>query len=164
MVDHRNLLIKDLDSIYNIPQVQITEAFTYGESVADHILAWADKDNYKETRSSPKFSISDNPGEWKPTPPAYMEGIEPNWRSIRTLVLDKANQFAPDGPPEFATGEKSEFHRLTMEVKDAVDNLTDEEKEIASFWDCNPYVMNQTGHMMFASKKITPGGHWNGYS
>ncbi|MBY0432504.1 MAG: vanadium-dependent haloperoxidase, partial [Cyclobacteriaceae bacterium] len=33
-------------------------------------------------------------------------------------------------------------------------------KEIASFWDCNPFVMNVKGHVMFATKKISPGGHW----
>jgi hypothetical protein len=30
------------------------------------------------------------------------------------------------------------------------------------FWDCNPYKMNVKGHVMFATKKITPGGHWMG--
>ena len=38
--------------------------------------------------------------------------------------------------------------------------LTDEQREIASFWDCNPFVMNVKGHVMFATKKISPGGHW----
>ena len=33
---------------------------------------------------------------------------------------------------------------------------------IAKFWDCNPYVSHHTGHVMFATKKITPGGHWIG--
>jgi hypothetical protein len=37
-----------------------------------------------------------------------------------------------------------------------------EEIEIAQFWDCNPYVSVSQGHMMFAKKKITPGGHWMG--
>jgi hypothetical protein len=39
----------------------------------------------------------------------------------------------------------------------------DKEKEaIASFWDCNPFVSHHKGHAMFATKKITPGGHWMG--
>ena len=32
--------------------------------------------------------------------------------------------------------------------------------DIAKFWDCNPYVSHHKGHAMFATKKITPGGHW----
>ncbi len=51
-----------------------------------------------------------------------------------------------------------------LEVYDTVNGLDEEKKEIASFWDCNPFVMNQTGHIMYATKKITPGGHWMGIS
>lgn len=38
--------------------------------------------------------------------------------------------------------------------------LVAEQKEIAHFWDCNPFKMNVNGHVMYASKKISPGGHW----
>ena len=37
---------------------------------------------------------------------------------------------------------------------------TAEQKWIANFWDCNPFKMNVDGHVMFATKKISPGGHW----
>ena len=47
-----------------------------------------------------------------------------------------------------------------MEVYNIGKNLTQEQREIASFWDCNPFVMNVKGHVMFATKKISPGGHW----
>jgi hypothetical protein len=30
-------------------------------------------------------------------------------------------------------------------------NLTEEQRAIASFWDCNPFVMNVKGHVMFAN-------------
>jgi hypothetical protein len=52
-----------------------------------------------------------------------------------------------------------------MQVKEVWDigrRLTDEQRAIASFWDCNPYVMHVQGHAMFATKKISPGGHWMG--
>ena len=39
-------------------------------------------------------------------------------------------------------------------------DLSSEQKEIANFWDCNPFKMNINGHVMFATKKISPGGHW----
>ena len=54
------------------------------------------------------------------------------------------------------------FYKEVMEVYEVGNNLDEEQKEIASFWDCNPYVINQTGHVMAATKKITPGGHWIG--
>ena len=153
----------ELDSI-NIGSTTRKASKIYGERVADDILAWADKDNYKETRSYPKYSISDDERLWKPTPPAYMEGIEPHWREIRTMVMSSADQFSPAAPSNYNLDKSSTFFKETMEVYDTGNNLTTEQKSIASFWDCNPYVMNQTGHMMFATKKITPGGHWMGIS
>jgi len=150
-----------LDSL-SVPVSVRRNARSYGESVGAFILAWADKDNYKESRSYPKHPIAEDEGTWKPTPPAYMEGIEPHWAQIRPLVLESAQQFQPAPPPEFDLNEDSDFYKKTMEVYDAVANATEEHREIASFWDCNPYVMNQTGHVMIATKKITPGGHWMG--
>lgn len=146
-----------------IPKSVIDRSKMYGEQVAEHIIAWADKDNYKQTRSFPKFEVREDAlGRWKPTPPAYMEGIEPHWNQIRPFVIDSATQFVPPPPPAFDLKKQSTFYKDMMEVYDVVNNLTEEQKDIAAFWDCNPYVLNVTGHVMFATKKITPGGHWIG--
>ena len=91
-----------VDSLVGTWQVnpKVVEASkAYGMEVKQHILAWAKEDNYNQTRTMPKFSVSDDPSRWKPTPPAYMEGIEPHWNKIRTLVLDSAAQFRPPPPP-----------------------------------------------------------------
>ena len=145
-----------------IPGSVFKRSVEYGDQVAQHILEWAEQDNYKETRSFPKYSISDDPSKWQPTPPAYMDGIEPSWNKIRPFTLNSAEQFPPKPPTEFNMTPGSKFYEETMEVYNTVKNAGAEETEIASFWDCNPYVMNVTGHVMFASKKITPGGHWIG--
>ena len=47
-----------------------------------------------------------------------------------------------------------------MEVKQTGDSLNDEQKNIADFWDDNPFKMNVSGHIMFATKKFSPPGHW----
>ena len=47
-----------------------------------------------------------------------------------------------------------------MEVKNVGDSLTEEQKHIADFWDDNPFKMNVSGHVMFATKKFSPAGHW----
>ena len=160
------------DSLYlqweeqNPTELEASKA--YGLKVADHIKAWMDGDMYKQTRTMPKFSVNpDNPSRWQPTPPAYMDGIEPHWMKIRTLVIDSADQFMPIPPPEFSMEEGSEFHKQLMEVYDVRNAMTEEgdeseKMEIAKFWDCNPYVSTHKGHLMFATKKITPGGHWIG--
>ncbi len=134
----------------------------YADTVAKHILAWANTDNYKQTRTMSKHSLSNEPHHWEPTPPAYMEAIEPHWHKIRPFAIDSSNQFIPERPTAFSLDTTSQFYQEVMEVYNAVKYTTEEHEAIAGFWDCNPYVMNVQGHVMFATKKITPGGHWMG--
>ncbi|MCM4163761.1 MULTISPECIES: vanadium-dependent haloperoxidase [unclassified Arenibacter] len=140
----------------------------YALLVADHIGDWMNKDNYKQTRTMPKFTIdTDDDSRWQPTPPAYMDGIEPHWSKIRPFVIDSANQFVPPPPPAFSMDKDSDFYREVKEVYDISKEITSkgdssEEVAIAKFWDCNPYVSVTRGHLMFATKKITPGAHWIG--
>ena len=158
LVKHHKEVMEQLRK--EVPRGDFKRSVAFGKAVAQHILAWSDGDNYKQTRTFPKFSITQDPSEWKPTPPAYMDGIEPHWREIRTFVIDSANQFVPAPPTPFDLSEDSQFYKETMEVYEVGKATDDEQKEIASFWDCNPYKLNVTGHVMHATKKITPGGHW----
>lgn len=140
----------------------------YAMQVSEHISQWMDKDNYKETRTKSKHSINtEDLSKWQPTPPAYMDGIEPHWNKIRPLVLDSASQFKPIPPPKFSMEEGTKFYDEVKEIYDISNDITEkgdksEEIEIAQFWDCNPYVSVTRGHLMFATKKITPGAHWIG--
>ncbi len=146
-----------------IPEEVYERSLVYGEAVGKHILDWAGKDNYKQTRTFPKFEITTSENNrWQPTPPSYMDAIEPHWSKIRTFVLDSANQYIPPPPTKFDVKEGSPFYKEAYEVYQTGKNLTEEQEAIAKFWDCNPYVAHLQGHLMFATKKITPGGHWMG--
>lgn len=161
MNEHRDAAFTEIRE-KGIPDEVFEASVSYGKEVAAKVLAYAKKDNYHESRSFPKYSVVNQPGTWQPTPPAYMEAIEPHWNKIRTFVLDSAAQFKIAPPPPYSTDPSSEFYRLAKEVYDAKINATDDHTAIAMFWDCNPYKMNVKGHVMFAEKKITPGGHWMG--
>jgi membrane-associated phospholipid phosphatase len=137
-------------------------SIAYGDTVAKHILAWASKDHFLQTRGYPKYTVSSTAGRWVPTPPAYMDAIEANWGVLRPFVMDSGSQFRPIDPPAFDTAKSSPYMKMVSEVLETSRQLTDEQRAIASFWDCNPYVMHVQGHTMFATKKITPGGHWMG--
>lgn len=144
-----------------IPAKVYKRSIQYGEEVAKHVLAWAATDNYKQSRTFPKYSISPDPAVWQPTPPSYMDGVEPHWNTIRPFLLDSAAQFAPPPPTPFDLNPGSLFYKEMMEVYQALNAPDSTERvAIAQFWDCNPYKTNQVGHVMFATKKITPGGHW----
>lgn len=154
-------IIADYKSI-QMPTAVFDRSVLYGKEVAKHVLAWAKADNYDQSRSFSRYTVTSEEASWKPTPPGYMDGIEPHWREIRPFTLDSAQQFTPPFPTDFSLDKNSTFYQELMEVYEVRKKLTDEQKEIASFWDCNPYVLNVTGHVMHASKKITPGGHWMG--
>lgn len=150
------------DSVYASVQEEVLDnSLQYGEMMAKAILDFSKGDNYSQTRGL-KYTVLNAPGAWSPTPPAYMDAIEPYWNTIRPFVMDSANQFMPDRPPVFSMEKDSTFYKDAYEVYETGVNLTDEQKEIASFWDCNPFVMHTIGHVMYATKKITPGGHWLG--
>ncbi len=160
------------DSIHDTWRLKNSAVFdaskNYAMQVVAHMNNWIDKDNYKQTRTMSKFTVDiEDPARWQPTPPAYMDGIEPHWNKIRPMVLDSAAQFKPEPPPAFSMDKNSDFFKELEEVYAVSEDITkkgdeSEEIEIAQFWDCNPYVSVTRGHLMFATKKITPGAHWMG--
>jgi len=172
LVFSEDLVEKFRDSLYKkwseTNEKEFETSKEYGLKVADHIKKWMDKDNYKQTRTMSKFSVLPNvAGRWQPTPPAYMDAIEPHWGEIRTLVLDSASQFKPIPALPFSLDKNSAFFKEVQEVYDISLDMKKkgdecDEVKMAQFWDCNPYVSVSQGHMMFAKKKITPGAHWMG--
>ena len=172
LVFSEDLVEKFRDSLYkkwhetNAAEFEISK--TYGLKVADRIKKWMGKDRYKQTRTLPKYTVMAGvAGRWQPTPPAYMDAVEPHWREIRTLVLDSAAQFKPVPPTPFSLDKNALFFKQVKEVYDISKEIIKKgdaspEIQMAQFWDCNPYVTVNQGHMTFAKKKITPGAHWIG--
>lgn len=135
----------------------------FGDSVGKVVLARAEIDNYKVSRGKAKFLGNHEPGQWRPTPPDYMDGVEWCWGTMEPLVIDSnALHIELPKPPEFSTDTNSVYFKEVKGLYKLTQNLTQEQKDIARFWDDNPFVMEHSGHMMFANKKITPGGHWMG--
>lgn len=158
LLDSIQLLAKD----HGMPDDMFNNSVQYADTVSKHILAWSKKDNYAQTRSAPKYTVPDKEGEWVPTPPGYFQAVEPHWRTIRTIALDSANQFVAPPPYKFSKDSTSDFYKMVNKVYVTVKNLSPEEKAIADFWDCNGFKLNVAGHVMFATKAMTPGGHWMG--
>lgn len=144
-----------------MPSAVFDGSIAYANLVADSIMSWSKKDNYAKIRSASKFSVTDEEGRWVPTPPMYAQAVEPHWMEIRTLVMDSCSQFKPVRPPKYEPKNKaSTFYKSMMLVKNSVDSLTAEQKHIADFWDDNSFKLNVNGHVMYATKKFSPAGHW----
>lgn len=155
-----------IDSVYlayqaSLPQKQYDATLQYATAVAGQIKAYAAADGLKEIRTMSEYVFeAAEEGKWIPTPPNYMDPIEPNWNKLRAFTLDSAQQFKPKPPTPFDLDKDSKFYQEMMEVYQVGHKLTEEQQEIAAFWDCNPYVVFHQGHFMQPVKKITPGGHW----
>lgn len=143
-----------------INQAQIDAALSIANQVAQHIVEYAGSDGYKNLSAKLRYTPLKGEGYWYPTPPAYIEAVEPNWRIIRPMLIDSFNQFPPLPPVTYSKDSNSLFFKMAKEVYDISKSLTKEQLHIASFWDCNPFVVNTSGHMSIGFKKISPGGHW----
>lgn len=145
---------------HQINQSQIEAAVSVANQLAAHIVHYANTDGYKNLSAKLRYTPIKGEGYWYPTPPAYIEAVEPNWRIIRPMLIDSFNQFPPLPPISFSKDSNSVFYKMAKEVYAISKSLTNEQLHIASFWDCNPFVVNTSGHMSIGFKKISPGGHW----
>lgn len=153
--------LKKLAYDHGMPDDVLRNSIAYADTVSKAILAWSKTDNYLKTRSAEKYTVTDEEGRWVPTPPSYASAMEPHWNKIRPLVMDSANQFMPPPPFKFNMKDKnSEYYKQVVSVKEAIENLTPEQKHIADFWDDNPFKLNVIGHVMYGTKKFSPPGHW----
>ncbi len=140
----------------------IQNSKAYAEAISTQILAYAKTDGYHKTSNFPKYTPKEGEGYWYPTPPAYFAAVEPHFNTVRPLTMDSASQFKPQPPVPFSEDKDSPFFTMLKEVYEEGLTLPQEHRAIASFWDCNPFAMKNTGHLMVALKKISPGAHWMG--
>jgi len=155
LADSVKLLAQDS----GMPDDMFNNSVQFGNQVADSVISWSKKDNYAQTRGS-SFAVSNLPGHWSPTPPGYFQAVEPLWGTIRCMVMDSANMFPPPAPVRFSTDTTSDFYKMAVDVMETGNKLDATQKWIANFWDCNSFKLHVQGHAMYATKAMTPCGHW----
>jgi hypothetical protein len=160
LMDKYDALKKEADKAGMSSEV-LKNTIAFSDTISASIMKWSKGDNYAQTRSAEKYTVTIEDGRWVPTPPAYTPALEPHWCDIRPLMLDSANACRPKIVPVYNMKDKqSVFYKEMMEVKNIGDSLTEEQKHIAEFFDDNPFKLNVSGHLMFATKKFSPPGHW----
>jgi hypothetical protein len=143
-----------------IPRRIIDNSVAVANYMAARVVEYTKTDRYGKLSAQLRYTPVKGEQYWYPTPPAYMEAVEPNWKTVRPLIIDSCNQFKPLPPLTFSKDSTSDFYKLAKEVYDVSLHPTQEQLSIASFWDCNPFVVATSGHMAIGFKKISPGGHW----
>ncbi|NCD71285.1 vanadium-dependent haloperoxidase [Mucilaginibacter agri] len=146
----------------NLDDSTYARSVALGDTIGKLILKRAAVDNYPQTRGKPRFLGSREPGKWRPTPPDYLDGVEFCWGTMKTFAIDSSSQFPVPSPPAYSADKNSEYYKQNVDLYNKCTHLTKEEELIARYWDDNPFVIQHNGHIMYANKKITPGGHWIG--
>ncbi|WP_235954313.1 vanadium-dependent haloperoxidase [Limnovirga soli] len=138
------------------------KSMQYAQLISKQILAYAKADGYNKISNLPRYTPVEKEGSWYPTPPAFMAAVEPNFNTVRPFTLDSAAQFKPAPPVAYSSKKESAFYGITEAVFTTAHNLTDSQKMVAAFWDCNPFAVQDEGHLQYGNKKISPGAHWLG--
>lgn len=139
----------------------LENSIAFGQAVADVVAKRLSKDQYKETRGMDRFAVNTADSKlWVPTSPDYADALEPNWMKMLPMTLQAADEVKALPYPEYSEDKNSAYYKELMEVYTLSKNLTDEQIDIAIFWDDNPFVSMHKGHVMFQDKKMTPPGHW----
>ena len=138
----------------------VEQSKKYAIAVSKKILAYAKNDRYNKISNYPRYTPSNFDGSWYPTPPAFIAAIEPYFKTVRPFTLDTCIQFMPPPPVAFSKEKGSDFYKQML--LNYRDTLTEEHQNIAAFWDCNPFAVQDNGHLMVGLKKISPGAHWLG--
>ena len=140
----------------------IANSLNYAKDISKQILAYAKADGYNKISNLPRYTARTEEGYWYPTPPAFMAGVEPYFKTVRPFLLDSSSQFKPAPPTAFSAVKGSPFYNLTKAVYTEGTGLTENHRLIAAFWDCNPFAVQNGGHLQYGIKKISPGAHWLG--
>jgi hypothetical protein len=138
----------------------INQSKNYAIAVSKKILAYAKNDRYNKISNYPRYTPTSTEGSWYPTPPAFIAAIEPYFKTVRPFTLDTCSQFIPPPPVAFSKEKNSAFYKQML--LNYNEKLPETHSTIASFWDCNPFAVQDNGHLLVGLKKISPGAHWLG--
>ncbi|NIJ51688.1 vanadium-dependent haloperoxidase [Dyadobacter arcticus] len=132
----------------------------YALEISKQILKYAKADKYNRISNFPRYEPKGTPGAWYPTPPGYFPPVEPYFKTVRPFTLDSSSQFQVAPPVAFSEDKTSGFFKLMKQNYD--DKKEPEHRVMAAFWDCNPFALENKGHLLVGMKKISPGAHWMG--
>ena len=142
----------------------ISASDQYAVGVASAIRQFAQADGYKKLSNFPRYAPRKTDSTWYATPPGYFPAVEPYFYRIRPFLLDSTvlDAFSIPAPIPYSNQPGSAFYASAKEVYMA--DTARKNRELAAFWDCNPFALSENGHLLIGMKKISPGAHWMGIS
>src|SRR5437773_1176672 len=111
----------------------IALGLAWGQHVADQIWVWRSTDGFDPSPST--YTGSTLVGKWRPTPPAFANGLFPSLPHTLPWVIPSPSSFRPPGPPALTS---AEYAAAFNEVKSVADTnsttRTVDQTMAARFW------------------------------
>jgi hypothetical protein len=98
------------------------------------------------------------PGLWVPTPPGFQPALQPFWGANRCILLGSGADCPPGDHTSYSVEPSSTFYAEAVEVYDAVNHLTLEQRAIATFWSDDPgLTATPPGHSVSIATQVRCG-------
>lgn len=131
------------------PSEVLERSAALGDAIAEGVRFWSYTDGgdlgYASNFPS-NYTPPAGPGLWVPTLPAFAPALQPYWGSNRPLALPSGGARDPGPPPPFSTSTTSAFYLEALACKEAVDNLTQEQADVADWWADGGNTFTPPGH------------------
>lgn len=133
------------------------ESKRHGEIIAQQVFVYSRSDGADaayDNNFPDDYIPPSEAGDWEPTD--SLGALQPYWGENRSFSLSSNDVYDP-GPhdPEFSKKSNSAFYALAVEVKNAVDNSTEEEKRIARYWSDDPEISSTPpGHSFSIATQV----------
>ena len=119
------------------PGQSVQRGLAWGTTVANDILAWRATDGF--TTVPPPYTVGTAPGDWQPTPPAFLGPPQaPLFRQFATMTpfaLTSPAQFLPPGPPPLDSARYAQDLAEVRALGSATSTTrTPEQTQTAIFW------------------------------
>ena len=93
----------DLELLASLPDGDAkTAGIMVGQIAAQNILAAGANDG---SNNVVNYTPGTDPGDWQPTPPAYLLASLPGWGMVTPFCLQNSAQFRPSPPPALTSAE-----------------------------------------------------------
>jgi hypothetical protein len=134
----------------------VTRGLAWGQAVADATWTWRSADGI--TPASPPFLGGLAPGEWRPTPPAFLPGAAPQFAHMLPWALQSPSQFRPPGPPALTSDHyTADFNEI--KTMGSISSLlrTADQTLFAQFWqsDTVTYFWNRVAVSLASQHNFT---------
>ncbi len=127
------------DSLAEIPDGDAkTNGIAVGQQTAAGILALRADDGRNDVVP---YTPGSNPGDWNPTPPAFLPAQTPQLATVLPWLLDSPEQFRAPGPPRLSSKRWARDYNEVKALGRATDSTrTPEQTDIGLFWADQPLL------------------------